>query len=99
MALDLSAQPGRDLKSSAVILGRALNDPIRGLTALRRVGVSFIEVQQEQIRTMVEAGNIGGAQALMPELLEAQYGQAAETLAQTGSGKIGQMWNAIGDAM
>ena len=39
--VDMSQALGQDLKSSAIQLGKALNDPIQGVTALRRVGVSF----------------------------------------------------------
>lgn len=99
MALDLSARLGQDLQSSAVMLGKALNDPVQGLTALSRVGVSFTEQQKAMIKEMAQAGNVAGAQALMLDLLEAQYKGQAAALANTDSGKITQAWNAIGDAM
>ena len=38
---DMSVALGQDMKSSAIQLGKALNDPVKGITALRRVGVSF----------------------------------------------------------
>lgn len=99
MALDLSARLGQDLQSSAVMLGKALNDPVQGLTALSRVGVSFTEQQKAMIKEMAQAGNVAGAQALMLDLLEEQYKGQAAALANTDSGKITQAWNAIGDAM
>ncbi len=37
-ALDLSARLGQDLQSSAIQVGKALNDPVKGVTALQRVG-------------------------------------------------------------
>lgn len=37
--LDMSTALGQDLKSSSVQLGKALQDPVLGITALRRVGV------------------------------------------------------------
>src|SRR5436190_2332034 len=46
---DLSAALGQDAKSSAIQLGKALNDPLVGLTALRRVGVAFSAQQVKQI--------------------------------------------------
>lgn len=99
LALDLSAQLGQDLKSSAIQLGKALNDPARGLTALTRIGVVFTEEQRAQIVAMQAAGDMAGAQAIMLGVLEEQYGMAAETLAATDSGRITQAWGAIGDAM
>jgi len=98
-ALDMSQRLGQDLQSSAVMLGKALNDPIAGLTALGRVGVQFTEEQKEQIRTMVAAGDVAAAQTLILAELESQYGGAARAAADTDSGKITQAWNAIGDAM
>ena len=61
-AQDLSAVMGQDMQSSIVQIGKALNDPITGLTALRRVGVSFTEQQREQITQMVKSGDVMGAQ-------------------------------------
>lgn len=99
MALDLSARLGTDLQSSAVMLGKALNDPVQGLTALTRVGVSFDEATKEQIRTMAEAGDVAGAQSVMLAELQRQYAGQAAALAAADGGKITQMWNAIGDAL
>jgi hypothetical protein len=46
----MSAPPWvTDMKSSAIQLGKALNDPIKGITALSRVGVSFTQQQKDQI--------------------------------------------------
>src|SRR5918911_113626 len=36
-------------QQAATLLGKALNDPIQGLTALRRVGISFTKQQVDQI--------------------------------------------------
>lgn len=99
LAVDLSARLGQDLQSSAIMLGKALNDPVKGLTALSRVGVSFTEQQQAMIKEMAKAGDVAGAQALMLAELERQYSGQAEALAKTDSGRIQQAWNAIGDAM
>lgn len=77
-ALNLSARLGQDLQSSAIQVGKALNDPIKGITALGRVGVSFTEQQKAQIRAMTEAGDVAGAQAIILGELEKQYGGAAK---------------------
>jgi len=42
--LNLSVAMGTDVKESAIQLGKALNDPITGLTALRRVGITFSNI-------------------------------------------------------
>src|SRR5512138_1876374 len=60
--LDMSTALKQDLQSSAIQLGKALNDPISGITALRRVGVQFTDEQEEMIKKMVEGGDLMKAQ-------------------------------------
>ena len=47
------------------MVGKALNDPLKGLTALSRIGVQFTAQQQEQIKAMVEVGDVAGAQKII----------------------------------
>lgn len=75
--LDMSQVLGQDLKSSAVQLGKALNDPILGISALSRVGVSFTQSQKDMIRTMAEAGDMAGAQGVILRELRNEFGGAA----------------------
>lgn len=98
LGLDMSTALGQDLKSSAIQLGKALNDPITGVTALSRVGVSFTEQQKEQIKTLVESGDTLGAQKLILGELEKQFGGTAQAVAQTSQGQMKQAMNALGDA-
>lgn len=90
-ALDMSVALGTDMSSAAMSVGRALNDPIRGLTALRRSGIQFTAQQEEQIRAMVEAGDVAGAQRVMLGELERQFGGSAEAQA-TASQRLSTMW-------
>ncbi|MGR9045623.1 MAG: phage tail length tape measure family protein [Gammaproteobacteria bacterium] len=85
---DLAEVLGVNLSGQAVQLGKALEDPIAGLTALRRVGVSFTDQQKDQIKTMVEAGNVAGAQRKILQTLEEQVGGAAAAAAGGLSGKV-----------
>lgn len=76
---DMSTALGQDTKSSAIQLGKALNDPIVGITALSRVGVNFTEQQKQQIKTMVETGHTAEAQkAILAELSKEFGGSAVE---------------------
>ena len=64
LAQDLSEVMKQDLKSSVLQLGKALEDPVTGMTALKRAGISFNETQKEVIRNMAESGRQGrGAKA------------------------------------
>lgn len=85
---DMSVALGQDTKSSAIQLGKALNDPIRGITALRRVGVSFTEAQQKQITKLVESGKTMDAQKLILGELTKEFGGSAEAAGKTFSGQL-----------
>src|SRR5262245_66611796 len=74
----MSAALGQDGKASAIQLGKALNDPIKGVTALQRVGVSFTKSQKNQIKALVESGNTLGAQKVILRELGKEFGGAAK---------------------
>lgn len=80
-ALDLSVAMKQDMKSSAIQLGKALNNPIEGITALTRVGVTFTDSQKEMIETMVKAGDIAGAQGIILTEIEKEFGGSAAAAA------------------
>lgn len=86
--VDMSVAMGQDMKSSAMQLGKALNDPTRGLNMLRRVGISFTKQQENQIKKMQKSGNVIGAQKIMIKELESQFGGSAKAQA-TSSRRLG----------
>ena len=75
-------------KSAAMQLGKALEEPEIGLSALRRVGVSFTEDQKEQIKTLDFVGEKLKAQTV---LLSALKGQIEDTGKEAAGGLAGQM--------
>ena len=77
-ALDMATRLGTDLKGNAILVGKALNDPIKGLSALSRVGIVFTDQQKAQIKSMQEAGDVAGAQGIILAELEKQYGGSAK---------------------
>lgn len=95
--LDMSEALGQDMKSSALQLGKALNDPVQGVSALSRVGVSFTDQQKEQIKTLVESGNKLKAQKIILAELKTEFGGAAKAAGDTFGGKIAQLENIIDD--
>src|SRR6185312_8415147 len=97
-ALDMSQALGQDLKSSSIQLGKALNDPIRGITALQRVGVTFTQQQKDQIAAMVQAGNVAGAQKLILGELNREFGGSAEAAGKTLPGQLAIMGHAFDNA-
>lgn len=93
-AFNMAAAGFGSAESNAVQLGKALEDPIRGLTALRRSGTTFTAEQQDLIKTLVESGNLLGAQELILNELESQYGGVAEATANA-SDRIGLAFDNI----
>lgn len=96
MALDLSARMKTDLQSSAIMLGKALNDPINGISALSEAGVSFTTEQRDMVRAMVEAGDAAGAQTLILAEMQKQFDGQAQALRDTDTGRISAMWMELG---
>lgn len=94
--VDMSTAMGTDPKNAAIQLGKALNDPIKGVTSLGRAGVQFTEGQKEQIKTLVESGNTMKAQKIILAELETQFGGSGEAFAKTTQGKIELAKHAIG---
>jgi hypothetical protein len=80
-ALDLSAAGFGSVESASKMLGKALNDPLKGLTALGRAGVTFTDSQKKQIKTLVESGNVLAAQKIIMQEVAFQVGGAAKAAA------------------
>jgi hypothetical protein len=104
--LDMSQALGQDLNSSAMQLGKALNDPIKGVTALQRVGVTFTEDQKKMIAEMVKSGDVMGAQKIILAELGREFGGSAVAAGQTFAGswtilqnKMGNFKEALGTAL
>jgi hypothetical protein len=101
-ALDLAAAGFGEAEQNAVQLGKALQDPVKGITALGRAGVTFTEQEKAKIATLVESNKMLEAQDLILSAIETQVGGTAEATA-TGSSKMsvafGEMSESIGKAL
>lgn len=98
VVLDLSTAMGTDLQSASLQVGKALNDPILGVTALARSGIQFTQQQKDVIKSLAETGKVAEAQKLILEELNTQFGGQAEAAARVGLGFWKQIQNQIGDA-
>lgn len=85
---DLAARGFGSAESSAVQLGKALQDPTRGLLGLTRVGVTFTAQQRAQIKGLQEAGRLLDAQKVILAAVEKQVGGSARAYGQTLPGSI-----------
>ena len=101
-ALDMAAAGFGTAEGNAVQLGKALEDPIKGINALTKSGITFTEEEKKKIETMVKSGDILSAQTMILEAIEKQVGGTAEATA-TGSAKmalaLGNVSEAIGAAL
>lgn len=96
-ALGISAALGTDLQGASVQVGKALNDPIKGISALTRVGVSFTDKQKEQIKALVESGDKMGAQKVILGELNKEFGNAAKAAGSGFNGAMARLQDTIGD--
>jgi hypothetical protein len=80
-AIDMAAAGFGEATQNAVQLGKALNDPIKGITALTRSGITFTEQEKEKIKTLVESNRILEAQDMVLKAIETQVGGTAEATA------------------
>ncbi|MDD3029238.1 MAG: phage tail tape measure C-terminal domain-containing protein [Alphaproteobacteria bacterium] len=87
LAQDMTSVFGNDLRSAATQLGKALEDPVKGVSALSRVGVTFSDAQKEVIARLVETGKQAEAQKIILDALEGQVGGSgrAESQGLTGA--------------
>jgi hypothetical protein len=96
-AADLADILQTDIKGAALQVGKALNDPVKGMGALSRAGIQFTDSQKEMVKQMVESGDIVGAQTLMLDELKGQFEGTAKAAAETFGGRMESMKNRIGD--
>lgn len=81
---DMAAALGGDVSANAVQLGKALNDPVAGVSALSRVGVTFTDDQKKVIEAMVKTGDVAGAQKVILAELGKEFGGSAAAQATAG---------------
>jgi len=96
-ALGKAGKGSADVESSVIQVGKALNDPIAGISALNRVGIQFTEQQKQQVKAMQEAGDMAGAQRIILDELANQFGGTAKAMADAARGTM-QLKAAFGDA-
>jgi len=95
--LNMSEAMGQDLQQGVIQVGKALNDPIMGVTALRRVGVQLSKQQEDLVKHFTNTGQVSEAQKIILGELEVQFGGVAKAAGETMPGSLDQMNNAVGD--
>jgi hypothetical protein len=87
VAMNNGSAEGLDLSKTAILIGKALNDPIKGVTALRKNGVALTEQQQKDIKSLVKQGKMREAQLIILKELGVEFGKAGEA-AGKGAGAV-----------
>lgn len=95
-ALDMSVAMGTDMTSAATLVGKALNDPIKGVGALSKVGVQLTEDQRNMVEQMTAVGDVAGAQGVILGVLKEQFGGSAEAFGGTFLGTVEKVKNSFG---
>jgi hypothetical protein len=86
LAADLATVTGGSLQGAMTQLGKALEDPVTGINAMTRSGVSFTDQQKEMIKSLAESGDLLGAQTIILDELAGQYGGVARAEAEGFAG-------------
>lgn len=96
-ATDMATAMGTDVKSAAMQLGKALNDPAAGMTRLTRVGVTFTDAQKKQVEELQRAGKTQDAQRIILRELNKEFGGSAVAAGRTLPGALNKMRVAVGN--
>lgn len=103
--VDMATAMHTDVSAGAIQLGKALNDPIAGISALSRVGVTFTNEQKDQIKVLQESGDMAGAQRIILAELNKEFGGSAAAAAKADGGmaqfkaQLGDVSKTIGGAL
>jgi ElaB/YqjD/DUF883 family membrane-anchored ribosome-binding protein len=97
--LNVAQAMGTDLKSAAIQVGKALNDPILGVSALARSGIQFTDAQKDVIAKLVETNKLAEAQAIILAELNTQFSGSAAAAANTFGGALAQLNNELGNLL
>lgn len=96
-ALDMSVALKSDLQGASIQVGKALNDPVKGVSALSKVGVTFTEGQKKVIASLVKTGDTAGAQKVILKELNKEFGGQAAAAGATFEGSLARVQDVIGD--
>lgn len=85
-----------DMTSAALAIGKALNDPAKGMNRLQRMGVMFTDEQKKQVKLYEQQGKLALAQGVILKELKTEFGGQATAATTTDEGKIEmakKQWN------
>jgi len=95
--LEMGIPTQERLASTVTMLAKALQQPEKGMNALRRVGFSLNAVDRERIVTLMHLNKTQKAQNVILEAANKQYGNMAKIIRTSTLGQINDLKMAIGD--
>lgn len=98
-AIDMSTRLGISLEQSSETVGKALDVPTQGLTALSKQGFRFSEDQKKLVESLERTGKAGEAQNIILQAMETAYGGAAEAARNTFGGALTALGEQINSLM
>lgn len=98
-AIDMAARTGMSVEQAAETVGKALDVPAEGLTALSKQGFRFTEDQKKLVERLQDTGRTAEAQAIILDALKTSYGGAAEAARNTFGGAITELQNSLSSLM
>lgn len=97
-AADIAATTKQDVNSSFLQLAKALEDPVKGMTALSRSGTTFTDQQKDLVKELVESNRALEAQNFILTEVEKQYqGNAAAAGSAGYAGAVDSLGEAMAD--
>ncbi|PZP90647.1 MAG: hypothetical protein DI587_38065 [Variovorax paradoxus] len=98
-AIDMAARLGMTVEQAAETVGKALDVPAEGLTALSKQGFRFTEDQKKLVERLQDTGRTAEAQKIILDALKASYGGAAEAARNTFGGAVAELQNSLNSLM
>jgi hypothetical protein len=95
--LDFAANTGGDATEAVKMLGFALNNPVEGLTRLKRAGIDVNDALEQQVKNLVDMGQVTEAQRVILDEFQKTVGGSAEAMRNTLGGSLEALRNKFED--
>jgi len=95
-SVDMAAVMDRDIKTSVIMIGKAMQDPTVGMMMMRRVGVNITRDQQKMIANWVKQGDVLKAQRYILAELNREFGGAAKAIGSSLFGRLTRLRRDLG---
>lgn len=99
LAIDQSVRLGESITQSAETVGKALEYPADGVSALTKQGFKFTAQQKDMLASLEAAGRLGEAQAIVMGVMEESYAGAAKAARETLGGALTGLKESFNDLL